>query len=177
MRVTISFLVALVALGGGLWGLSMFYDSDFVHEGSFYPEPEPANPPIPVNTHPLGLRPLGNISCAEAEKEIFAAAAMLTSCSDASECTVVWVGNLDHIRVINKSNQDKFNELADQHVIYCGRIQYGSALGEYDDEVEGEITCSNNMCGVKYTVIETWEERLYRETIEAIEDDNASEAL
>jgi len=172
MKLLASFAIAIIALGGGLWGLSTIYDSDVVRDGAFYHEPKPADPPVPIHASTLGDK-----SCAEVEVNIFAAAEALTTCSDASQCRLVSVANLDHIRAINKSNWDKFSALAEQHATYCGRILYSSAQKAQGDNWKEKLVCSRQKCGVEYTLVETWEEQLYRESLETIESDTDTEAL
>jgi hypothetical protein len=170
MKLFVSSIIAAIALGVGLWGLATIYDSDVVREGAYYHDQAPTGPAMPIYTKPLE-------TCAEVEADIFKAAEALTACSAATQCRSVQVANLGHIRAINKSNLDKFNQLAERHAMHCGLSQYSAMQSATGDEWRQEMLCSNQKCEVEYILVETWEDRLYRESLEIIQSDNEPETL
>jgi hypothetical protein len=172
LKLLASIVLTAVILVLAILAYSQIYDSPVVHDGPFYPNIASSQMLLPIDSNPFPSE-----NCSDITSRSLLAAESLSACTEAAQCREVWNANLDSVRVINKANMVAFNELANEVAAYCGERVYSPLLLRAEkNEYKTEIYCENLKCGSRWILIETWQEKLYRESLSIVQEINSIEA-
>jgi hypothetical protein len=166
LKLLASVVLTSAILGLAILAFSRIYDSPLVHDGPFYPSIASSQTLLPIDS-----KPFPSNSCSDVRSKAILAANNLRACTEASQCRVVSNANLDSVSTINKANSAEFDRLANEVAAYCGELLYSPFFGEG----KYKIYCENLKCGSSWIIIETRQQRLYRESLSIVQETNGIE--